>query len=161
MCSSSAPGKAVRAAQGVGGARRAAVADHAQRADVARARPLLVGQRGEHRGHEQRRGHALGLDQVQSDGRVQRAEHDLAPAVPHGRKDRDRARGVEQRGDDQPAGVGVERPSGLVVQRVGDEVAVREDHALGRAGGATGVEQPGDVVLGDVRREVDRPARSR
>ena len=45
---------------------------------------------------------------------------------------------------------GRERRGGQEVDRVGHEVAVGEHHALGRAGRAARVEQPGEVVLADV-----------
>ena len=68
-------------------------------------------------------------------------------AVPDRRQHRDRAGGMKQRRHHQPARVGTERPDRLEVHGVGDQVAVREHHALGGAGRAARVEQPGHRVV--------------
>ena len=64
-----------------------------------------------------------------------------------GLEQRHRPRGVEERRHHEIHVIAVERRDGLRVERVGDEVAVREHHALARAGGPARVEESGEVVL--------------
>ena len=105
-------------------------------------------------GHQQRAGHAVALDEVERDRRVERRQHDLTSPCPHGREHGDRSRGVEQRRGDEPAHVGPERVEGLIVQRVGDQVAVGEHHALRRSRRAACVEEARDRGVGQVVGEV-------
>ena len=120
--------------QRLGRDRRPAVADRPQAADVARAGQLLLAHRGQHR------------------------RHDQACRSPRGARSRSRAAAGSNAGsttwrpachtvastaiepaawnsgaDDQPARLRPERSERLVVEGVGDEVAVGEHHALRRA----------------------------
>lgn len=58
-----------------------------------------------------------------------------------------RHRGGVERGVGRQGRVDVER----IAQRGGDEVAVRQHHALGSTGGAGGIEQPGEIVVAALR----------
>ena len=96
------------------------------------------------------RGDRLALDEVEQAGGVEGRHERLVAGVPRRGQHGERAREVEHRRDEQEARVGVEGPNRLDVHRVGHERAVAEHDALGRARRTAGVEEPGEVVLGDV-----------
>ena len=141
-------------AHDLGRDRRAAVAELAQVRDVARVRELRVRHRREHRRDDQRRGDRLALEEVDGGLGLEHRQHHLAATVPHGREDGERTRGVEHRRDDRVTLRAQDRLRHHHVVRVGDQVAVAQHHALGRARRAARVEEPGERLARDARTEL-------
>ena len=75
----------------------------------------------------------MALDLVEARGGVERGKQHERPTEPQHRNQRRRARDVEERRDREVDVVGLEPAREGLVERVGDQVAMGEHHALGPA----------------------------
>ena len=128
--------------------RRGRVLDVPERRQVGGVGAGRVEQHREHGRDEHGVRDPLALDRLQHRGGVEAREQDLLRPDPRAREQVGDPGDVEHRAHVQPALVGAVAGGGEVVLRVGEQVAVAEHHALGRAGGAAGV--------GDGRERVGR-----
>ena len=140
------------AALELGGDRRRRVLDVPQRAQVGVVRARRVEQHPEHGRHEHGVGDALALDRLQHGGGVEARQQHLLRARPRAGEQVGDPGDVEHRAHVQPALAGAVAGGDQVVLRVGEQVAVREHHALRPPGGAAGVGDRGEGVGREIAR---------
>ena len=117
--------------------------------ETRRGRGRLLGyQRADHRRDRDRDRHAVPLDRVEARRRVERREDHERTAHPQQPDEGGSARDVEERRDREVDVVGLEAARQRLVERVRDQVAMGEHHALRPAGRAAGEVQQREVVLG-------------
>ena len=121
----------------------------------------VLEQHREHRRDEDAVRDAVRVDRLQHRHRLEARQDHRPRAHPRAGEHVRRARDVEHRAHVQPAVLPRMTGHREVVERVRDQVAVAEHHALGRAGGAAGVGDRRQRVLVHARERVLRPGHQR
>ncbi|MCY1292660.1 hypothetical protein D9M70_418960 [compost metagenome] len=126
--------------------RRGAVGDASEAGEVVFLEARVGQQRLQHGRHQHDLGDLLARDGLQHLGGLEERHVGVGLALNHPRGDPRQTGGVEQRRDVQAQGVVDRLEVGHAHQRAGPQVAVRQHHALGQAGGAAGVENHREVL---------------